>query len=1354
MKKLVLAGLALLLSQLSLAAPKVLLVGAAPVQLGKLEMLQPLAKEQGLTLDVKMLDNQASLTPDQLKGYDFLAIDAAYGPAVAMLQTQLLPSLKNTEFPWLWLKRDGNQSHKLPEELVQQLGVYYSNGGKHNYSGYFCTLKAHLTQQKAQCAAPKIYPEAAIYHPSAHSEVFTSLKDFLVFKKTGKIVNTATAAKPDGLTGASKLMAKVGAAMGKSTDKAPSLLPENTPVIGILFHKSYMDSGLTQPLDSLIEKLEKRGALVLPIYASAMKSGEITSLVTYQGKARLDVLINQQIMLNSAGRKEELEALGASVLQTINYHKGDVAAWEKDNIGLTPMDIPFYLSEPEYAGLMDPVVISVSSKNDAQQPIARQMDAVVNKAMNLAQLKLASHKDIKTAILFYNYPPGEKNLGASFLNVPRSLETLLADYQARGYEVKTLKEQELIDELTSLLAPYYRPEKLVELVKQNKAGKLPLKEYLAWFNALPKTVQNRINERWGAPEKASLKVAGENYFAIPALKLGNQYIMPQPPRSEREADKEKQLYHDTKTPPSHSYLATYFWLKNTAKVNAVVHFGTHGSQEWQPGKERGLDMLDDPMLTIGDIPVIYPYIVDNIGEALQTKRRGRAVTISHSTPAFGPAGLHTQLTALHELLHQWLHITDGEVKNQTQKSIKEKAAELKLDKDLNLDLTKNDFKDSVDQLHVHLHDIALANQPLGLARFGVPSDSDLRLFTVQQMLGEKFLEAFYKSRKNWPKNIDEPKELVAMDYEKFKQGELWKWLDAHIRGNQVEKNKSLQPFATQGQEFWKLLTNNQELNGFFTALEGRYVPTSYGGDPIKNPDTLPTGRNLYGFDPSRIPTPEAWEAGKKAAEQLLEQHKAQNGTYPTKLAFTLWSVETMRHLGMLEAQAFALMGYKPVWGQGSRITGIEKIPAKELGRPRVDVVISATGLYRDHFPQVMKWLAQAADEASQLDEPNNPIARNSLEIERSLMATGMSKEDARLAARTRIFSSESGAYSTGLEDATLSSDSFGETKTGEQDRKAGEEKLAKLYLDRMQYAYGPDESRWGEKSKVNVYGEQLKGVQGAVLSRSSNLYGMLTTDDPFQYLGGIGLAVRHLTGQSPSLYISNLRDGNNTRAETAAGFLAKDLRTRYLHPGWIKQMQKEGYSGALEVLGSANNLWGWQVVSPEVVRDDQWQEYKEVYIDDKYKLDINQWFEKNHPQAQAQLIERMLEAARKEYWKTDAKTLQELAERYSELAQKYDVQTDNERFKDYVAQAAAGFGLMSPAEFKAQPQAKPQPAPESAAAPKEVQQVQGQKLEKQPQATEPQPYDWLTLFGIALVLVTVLAGAWRQRIKAQGAGSA
>ena len=195
-----------------------------------------------------------------------------------------------------------------------------------------------------------------------------------------------------------------------------------------------------------------------------------------------------------------------------------------------------------------------------------------------------------------------------------------------------------------------------------------MKEYLVWFHTLPKSVQNRINERWGAPEKASLKVAGENYFAIPALKLGNQYIMPQPPRSEREADKEKQLYHDTKTPPSAQLFGHVFVAKNTAKVHAVGTFGTHGSQEWQPGKERGLDRLDDPMLTIGDIPVIYPL---HSGQHRRSVAKPSAVavrvTVSHNTPAFGPAGLHTELSHLHELLHQWLNITDGEVKTKRKK---------------------------------------------------------------------------------------------------------------------------------------------------------------------------------------------------------------------------------------------------------------------------------------------------------------------------------------------------------------------------------------------------------------------------------------------------------------------------------------------------------------------------------------------------------------------------------------------------------------------------------------------------------------------------------------------------------------
>lgn len=1280
------------------AEPKVLLVAAAPVQAGKLAKLQPLAKQAGLDVDYQMLGKGQSVSAEQLSQYQALIVDAPYGAAQGTAQMQLAPLLPGVKQPWLWLKKMGGHSAQgFSQDEIKRLDLYYSNGGASNYQGFFCQLAGSLKQQPVHCPEPIVHPESGIYHPKAVGEYFPSLEAYLAWRKTP--------------------------------------IKPGQPVVGVLVHRSYIDAGMTSFIDDTIDRLEQRGAVVIPLFTSAMGTGEIAKLLSSEGKLRAQVLINMQIMLNAEGRRQEFAQLGIPVLQTMPYRAGDQAAWQADNQGLDPQDIPFYLAQPEYAGLIDPIFAAATRQQDGDiLSIDRQLQTVVDKALRMARLQSLPVAQVKTGILFYNYPPGEKNLGASFMNVPQSLEQLLKEYAARGYQVKTQTEQQLIDELSSLLAPFYRDDQLQTLLTKDRAGRLSLADYQKWFATLPEASREAINARWGAPEQAGLFLKSQQQFVIPRLQLGNQVIVPQPPRGEREGDKEKALYHDTKVPPSHSYLATYLWLREQAKIDALVHFGTHGSAEWQPGKERGVDVLEAPFLVLGDLPVIYPYIVDNIGEALQTKRRGRAVTISHNTPSFGPAGLHDQYTELHDLLHRWLAMTEGEVRGATAQQIVKLAGELKMDKDLALDLeqAQANFTQLVDTLHLHLHELALAQQPLGLAHFGLAAEDDLRLFTVQQMLGMPLLEAVMP---------EDPQELLAVDYQQLKTTELWQLLDKHVRQNQPWQGEAkLGALLKQGRDYWEKLANQGELDGYFNALRGGFTPTSYGGDPIKNPDSLPTGRNLYGFDPSRIPTKEAWEAGKVAAERLLEQHKAAKGAYPKKLAFTLWSVETMRHYGMLEAQIFALLGYEPVWDAGGRVTGLRALSREELKRPRIDTVISATGLYRDQFPQVMSWLAQAADQASRLDESDNAVALNSRQIEQQLKNAGLSAEDAALAARTRIFSSESGAYSTGLEDATLASDSFGEGADGKADRAAGEEKLANLYLEKMQFAYGPDSSKWGQKSPQNIYAAQLKGVEGAVLSRSSNLYGMLTTDDPFQYLGGMGLAVRQLTGQSPELYISNLRDAKNPKSETAAGFLARDLRTRYLHPGWIKQVQKEGYSGALEVLGSANNLWGWQVTAPETVRDDQWAEYKAVYVDDKYNLKINEWFEKNHPQAQAQLIERMLEAARKEYWQADAKDLQQLAQRYQELAERYDVQTDNQKFKDYLQSAAAGFGLAAGQA----PEAQSAPASEAPAAASE--QVQGQKLEKQaePQPAPATPFDPSSLVGLALIVLALLAGVLRQ----------
>lgn len=1283
------------------AAKSVLFLAAQPTQAGKFDRIAPLARAVGLDMEYRFVEQlDATVTAAALARYDFIVIDAPYGAALAAAQRRLGPLLDAIATPWVWIRSESVDARRVPADEAQRLHAHYTNGGPENFTGFLCRVAARIDGAATDCPEPRIFPEAGIYHPDYDGRVFGELGGYLAWSR------------------------ETGNTEG----------PGTRPVVALVFHQAHLGAGLTGFIDDAIRRLEAAGALAIAFYAPAMSVGDIARLTSIDGKSIADVLINTQIMLSAEQKKTEFEQLGIPVIQAMPYRRGDLADWEGDPIGLDTTDIPFYLAQPEYAGVVDPIMAAHTAQDDGDiVAIDAQLQSVVNKALALARLRKLPNSDKRVAVFFWNYPPGERNLGASFLNVPRSLEATLAALAAEGYRAPTPNAEALTRDLTTLLAPYYRDGELERLLAADLAETFPVRDYRAWFDALPEPVRAAVNDRFGAPEASAMAITrdGEPVFVVPRLKLDHVTILPQPPRGEKFDDREKTLYHDTKTPPSHFYLATYLWAREKFGADAIVHYGTHGTEEWQPGKERGLSVYDYPYLVLGDTPVVYPYIVDNIGEALQTKRRGRAVTISHGTPAFAPAGLHGEINWLHDLVHAWLNMDEGEVKAETAAAIRATVVNEHLDRDMGWasDAIEREFRTFADALHVHLHDLALQQQPLGLATFGRPLDDDLRLFTVMQMLGRPLLDALMP---------DDPEEMIVTDYTKLKSTPAWQLLDRHLRaGAPYAGDEIVRALLERGQIYWDGLSANRENEGLLAALAGRHVPTSYGGDPIKNPDSLPTGRNLYGFDPSRVPTREAWEAGRGAAERLIAQHQETHGRYPEKLAFTLWSVETMRHFGMLEAQALAVMGYKPVWDAGGRVTGIELIPTAELNRPRVDAVISATGLYRDHFPNVIKWLAEAARQASALNEADNPIARHTRAIAETLRAGGMADEDAARLAQTRVFSSESGAYGTGLDDATLASDTWGEGADGNADRAEGDRKLATLYLDRMQFAYGPDESKWGERPPVNAYAEQLKGVDAAILSRSSNLYGMLTTDDPFQYLGGIGVAVRHLGGRSPELYISNLRDANNIRTETAAGFLAKELKSRYLHPGWIAQIQREGYSGTLEILDTVNNLWGWQATAPEIIRADQWQEFKAVYVDDKYQLGIKEWFETHNPHAQAQIIERMLEAVRKDYWQADARTVADLKQRWQELAQRFDVVSDNRKFQEFVA-AAGGYGLSGGPTAEAQPAT---PVPES----QSTQFVQGQRLERRETTAETAIANpWPRLLALVLMAATLIAGAIRQ----------
>ena len=1370
------------------SAHRLLFIATSNVPKGKFRQLQQIAAPHGLAVEVRYLNTiPAQSGPSIWDGYDAVFFDSYLYDQIQEHLAQSLPGLK-AKSAWLYDAKP-QWGGGLAGDVAQPLITYYANGGQRNFEGFFSLLAATLKGQAppANLPPPIVFPKIAVYHPQAPQLVFDSVPAFLRWR---------------------------GVPIEPGAKRAP--------IVAIAMHQQYIASMQTGFIDDLVARIEAQGAIALPIYGPMMPAGAIAQMLRPDASAPplADMIINTQIMLNAEGRRDEFAQLRLPVLQATPYRRGDEAAWAADPHGVALMDVPFYLAQPEYAGVIDIQIAAATRKSDDEiVAIAPQAQAVVNKALALIHLQRKPAPDKQLALMFWNYPAGEKNFSAAFLNVPQSLISTAHALRDAGYDVPPLPpEAQLIEQVQRLLAPSYRDGLLPALVKDDLAALLPVAQYRRWLGTLPEATRNALLARWGEPEKSAsvIRQDGTAYFAIPRLQLGKLALLPLPGRADKgvdgDAGKEKALYHSMKPDalPPHAYLAAYLWVREGVRADdaratpardALIHFGTHGTQEWLPGKERGLSVFDPGMLAVGDLPVVYPYIVDNVGEATQAKRRGRAVIVSHQTAPLKPAGLDSRLTELHDLLHQWLAQDDGAVKEQFKADILARAQKDRIAADMGWppERAQAQFAPFIDALHNHLHELAETVQPVGLHTFGQSTAPELRAATVLMMLGRPFWDAAARHAGMPVTDLDEA--LVA-DHDKLVGTPAYQLLDNYVFDSSLrmsdkrqgpiwlEKPLSpeLQKHLTQARAWWQGLDAAGETRALLAALGGRHIPTSYGGDPVKNPDALPTGRNLYGFDPSRIPTRQSWIAGKQAAEQLIAAHRQQSGKTPTKLAVSLWSVETMRHLGLLEAQALWLMGVEPVWDEGGRVTGVKLVPRAELGRPRVDVVLSATGLYRDHFPNAMAQLARAAQLAAQASgEADNPVAAHTQRIANQLRAKGWSPADAQDAAETRIFSSESGRYGTGLDDAALATDTW-------RGKAEGDRKLAQMYLARMQYAYGPDQKRWGslppgadadgtrDGNGLNLYAEHLRGTEGAVLSRSSSVYGMLTTDDPFQYLGGIALAVRHLDGKAPELYISNLRGQGSGKVEGAAQFLAKELATRQFHPGYIQGLMKEGYAGTLQVLDATNNFWGWTAVAREIVRDDQWQEMMDVYVRDKHQLGLADWFEKHNPHALAQSIERMVEAARQGYWQADAATLAELKARWRDIAARHDVKSDNARFTAFVqsaavdgaapvAAAAAGFGLQAPAVATqlAQNAAVPPPAeaaqaanppidppaevappPEATPPPAEAPpMVRGLRMEKvvRPEPPSAAPQDTLvgTLAALMLLAVTALGAAMQAR---------
>ncbi|HCL40013.1 MAG TPA: cobaltochelatase subunit CobN [Pseudomonas sp.] len=1164
----------------------------------------------------------------------------------------------------------------LPPRLAGPLVALYAAGGEANFARFF-SLTAAIQQGDAispeLLAPPEALPATGFYHPQA-PQLFSSLGDYLAW---------ADQRQP--------------AAKGR---------------IAFLIHSGMVSDMLTRELDELIKRSESAGLQPVMFWFDGNAENGLTELFAGQP---IDALVNLTHMQNGSARSADFLALDVPVIQTLRFREGEAADWPEAVSGVAARTTAVFLAGPEGWGVSDPLVLSATT-NGVDDLLPAQADALIAKLQRLVALRHTPAADKQLALLFWNYPAGEKNLGASNLNVPRSIVSIQQALLAEGYQVgEPVSEQQVIDHAQRLLGALYGSVTPEQLLAEGLAVSYPVAEYQQWLDSLPAERQSALAAQ-GPPAQhpAVRKINGEPAFVLPAWQLGHLLLMPQMPRGGEPGN-----YHSSDSTPDHRYLAAYRYLQTRAGTDALIHLGTHGTQEWLPGKDRGLAADDYPWLAAGDLPIVYPYIQDNVGEAIQAKRRGRAVVVSHQTPPFAPAGLYDQMRDLHHLLHEYAQLDEGQVLETVREQIRASAIKANMHADLSWseEQTAADFDGFLHALHDHLHELARTAMPLGLHTFGHPASAEHRTITLMQQLGTPFYTALGTDQL----------ELFAVEHEALPDTPAYRaaqqLLDEQLS---ADLSPEVAAFADRARQLDQQLRDTDENEALLAALAGRFVAPGSGGDPIRNPDVR-SGRNLYAFEADKIPARAAWDRGATAYQQLVDAFRAEHdGAWPEKLAFSLWSSEAIRHLGVTEAQVLHALGLRPVWDDGGRVTALEVIPTSELGRPRSDVVVQVTGVYRDQFDHFMRLLDDAIARLAELDEPGNPIAANNRRIAAELQAQGMSAAQATEAARYRIFGNAPGEYGTGVPDLAMASTEWDDDAV-----------LAEQFLASNGYAFGSQ--RWGEASgTTNLLASQLRDTQAAIMSRSSNLHGVLSTDHPFEFLGGLSAAVRQLDGAAPQLLISDLRS-SDTRTTGLDRFLADELRVRYLNPQWIEGMQAEGYAGTLEVLNVTNNLFGWQAMDPSTVRDDQWQALFDTYVNDSRELGTRDWFEQHNPTAQAQMLERMAEAIRKDYWDASEQTRAQLAERWQQLQDEFDVAPGNPVTSAFIAELARGAGLETPASKEPSAALPEQPAAASEAA--ATQSVQGQVLEAV--GEEPEP-DYTAYWALALMLLLISGGALQQ----------
>ncbi len=889
-----------------------------------------------------------------------------------------------------------------------------------------------------------------------------------------------------------------------------------------------------------------------------------------------------------------------------------------DQRGMTGGMLSQSIIMPEIDGGAAPFVVAALFRNKRGlyefRMIPERLAAFCELVTKTLNLQVKDNFDKHVAIVYYK-GPGRNALVASGLEVGESLLQVLRRLKAAGYDTGELPEEAaaLLAEIQQRAAVFgtYAEGAMAEFVRRNQGIRVTPAEFRDWAGrAMPKELSDSVTARYGEFPGRYLATA-DGSLLLGALRFGKIVLMPQPLPA--YGGDSVQAIHGARIAPPYAYIATYLWIKYGFNADAMIHFGTHGSLEFTPWKQQALADCDWPDVLAKGIPHYYLYTISNPGEAIIAKRRSYATLVSHLTPPFMTAGSYGALEQLEAKLEDYQTTDENPaLRSEYAKAIADLVKAEKLDREVKLSAdfaSGTPTAEDIAALHRYLHELAGESVTDGLYMLGRPYTPEEAETTAKLALAGR--------------GGDVPAMAAAL-----------------------------------------IASTAAELDALLNGLDGGFLAPSVAGDPIANPDSVPTGRNLYGIDPDRMPTRESFALGQGLAEGLIRQQLEATGDYPAKVAFTLWGGEFIRTQGADIGEIFYLLGVEPVWDSRGRVRDIRLIPTGELGRPRIDVVVQTSGQFRGVATDRMRLIDHAVRLAAAApeDELPNHVAAGSRRAAEALIQAGYTPEQARKMADARLFGGVNGNFGSNI---------TGMIQAGDRWEDSGE--VGRRYLENMGAMY--TEEAWGEYAP-GAFAAALSGTDAVVQSRSSNTWGPLSLDHVYEFTGGLSLAVKAVTGRQPDAYFNDLRTPGRSRVQEAGQAAMAEARTTLLNPAYVKELLKEGPSAAAKFAAAFENTYGWEVTRPDMLDDRLWEEYKKMYLDDINRLGTREFFERENPYALQQMTAVMLETIRKGYWRAAPETVREIAAIHVDLVERFDpgcsgTVCDNAKLRDMIAETVA-----------------------------------------------------------------------------------